>query len=133
MQPPIEFVYPTVEDVFDLYAEIIEISRTSVDDYVLNRSLLESALNRPKTSAYYANADLVDQAATFLWGMVNNHAFNDGNKRIAYGITLSFLRANGWTLQATEDDEFVLMIGIGKHLRLEEVSDWIRRRINPYS
>ncbi len=104
-----------------------------MDDYVLNRSLLESALNRPKTSAYYANADLVDQAATLLWGMVNNHAFNDGNKRIAYGITLSFLRANGWTLQATEDDEFVLMIGIGKHLSLEEVSDWIRRRINPYS
>ena len=104
----------------------------AVPECVLNRSLLESALHRPKSRAHYENADLVDQAATLLWGMVNNHAFSDGNKRIAYGITLTFLRANGWTVEATEDDEFRLMVGVAKSLSLEEVSAWIRRRIVPH-
>ena len=107
--------------MFDLYAEIIEIFRVAVPGCVLNRSLLESALHRPKASAYYENADLVDQAATLLWGMVNNHAFSDGNKRIAYALTLSFLRANGWTIEATEDDEFTLMVGVGNDASLERI------------
>ncbi|CCF83885.1 type II toxin-antitoxin system death-on-curing family toxin [Nitrolancea hollandica] len=68
-----------------------------------------------------------------MWGMVRNHPFQDGNKRVAYAVTLTFLRVNGLTIVATESEEFTLLIDIAQHLTVEQVSEWMRERRADYN
>ncbi|MBN8549892.1 MAG: type II toxin-antitoxin system death-on-curing family toxin, partial [Deltaproteobacteria bacterium] len=46
-----------------------------------DRSLLESALARPKHLHLYEKADLFRLAAAYAFGVIKNHPFIDGNKR----------------------------------------------------
>ncbi len=126
-------IYPTLEDVLIIYAWVVEIDADVALDCVRDWAFLESALLRPEQAAHYAGADLVDQAATLLWGMVRNHPFQDGNKRVAYAVTLTFLRVNGLTIVATESEEFTLLIDIAQHLTVEQVSEWMRERRADYN
>ena len=94
-------------------------------------NLLESALHRPRAAAYYEAATLARQAATLLWGIVENHPFHDGNKRTAWVAMRTFLLANGWTVAATDDEKFDLVIGITQGLGVDEVEGWLGERIAP--
>ena len=47
------------------------------------RDLVEPALARPQNAAIYANADIIGQAATLLFGLIKNHPWLGGNKRTA--------------------------------------------------
>ena len=57
--------------------------------------LLESAIQRAQAAAYYAGADLVEQACVLAVGISQNQPFLDGNKRTALYSLLAFLRLNG--------------------------------------
>jgi len=57
--------------------------------------LLRSALERPINKWQYENADLAVMAAAYAFGLAKNHAFVDGNKRIAFMAMMTFLRKNG--------------------------------------
>ncbi|MNY57225.1 Toxin Doc [compost metagenome] len=70
---------------------------------VKSLSLLESAVNRPRFKAHYEGADLVLQAGALMFGLAKNHAFNDGNKRIAAVATDVFLQENGWEIVCDND------------------------------
>jgi death-on-curing protein len=59
--------------------------------------LLESAVMRPQTAAYYEAADLVRRAALLAIGISQAQAFLDGNKRTAFAAVDVFLRLNGFT------------------------------------
>lgn len=63
-----------------------------------HRSLIESALARPKQSALYENADIVRQSATLCFGLIKNHPWLGGNKRTATHLTEVFLDINGTVL-----------------------------------
>jgi death-on-curing protein len=56
---------------------------------------LESALMRPVNRWHYGETDLAALAAAYGFGLARNHAFIDGNKRIAFVALLLFLRLNG--------------------------------------
>ena len=73
-----------------------------------DKGLLESALFRPQ-SGYYEN--LVEMAAALFESLITNHAFVDGNKRIAFFATDVFLRLNGWKLAVSADDGFTFIVG----------------------
>jgi death-on-curing protein len=70
------------------------------------RQLLESGVMRAQTAAFYAQADLVEQAAALANGITLNHPFLDGNKRSAWIVTTTFLRVNGHPLSDHATDEF---------------------------
>src|SRR5437588_10140576 len=57
--------------------------------------LLRSAIERPPNKWHYEQADLAALAAAYAFGLAKNHAFTDGNKRIAFLTMLAFLRNNG--------------------------------------
>ncbi len=63
---------------------------------LFNEGLLEAALYRPQ-SGYYK--DLLEKAAALLESLAMNHPFVDGNKRIAFFATDTFLRLNGYFLE----------------------------------
>jgi death-on-curing protein len=68
---------------------------------VRDMGLVESALLRPQTGYY---ADVVEEAAALWESLSMNHGFVDGNKRVAFACTETFLDLNGFSLKATEDD-----------------------------
>jgi death-on-curing protein len=66
--------------------------------------LLESAMDRPKNLFAYSNPTLHDLAASYGFGLVKNHPFIDGNKRIGLAAAILFLELNNLKFTATEED-----------------------------
>jgi death-on-curing protein len=60
-----------------------------------DEGLLQSAIERPINKWNYEQADLAALAGAYAFGLAKNHAFVDGNKRIAFMAMMTFLRKNG--------------------------------------
>ena len=67
-----------------------QIDRFGGDSGVRDRGLLESALAMPRASfgGQFVHDDLVAMAGAYLYHLCKNHAFVDGNKRVALAVTL---------------------------------------------
>ncbi len=97
---------------------------------VFDRALIESALARPRQVAAYANADLIAQAATLLYGLVKNHPWTGGNKRTATAVTQLFLRRNNHRIAATPGEILHLVLAVeSDRWRVDEIESWLRQRI----
>ncbi|MDP1560230.1 MAG: type II toxin-antitoxin system death-on-curing family toxin, partial [Pirellulaceae bacterium] len=68
--------------------------------------LLESALAQPQASfdGEYLHHDVFEMAAAYLYHIVLNHPFVDGNKRVALASSLVFLEINGILIEASDDE-----------------------------
>ena len=64
--------------------------------------MLESALARPRNLLAYGNPSLCDLAGCYAFGLVKNHPFVDGNKRIGFAVAVLFLELNGCHFTASE-------------------------------
>lgn len=71
---------------------------------IRDEGLLDSALGRPENLFAYGRPTLFDMAATYAFGLVKNHPFIDGNKRIGFGTATLFLELNGLRFGAAEVD-----------------------------
>jgi len=91
---------------------------------------LESALYRPH-SGYYDR--LSQQAAALMQSLAMNHAFVDGNKRVAFALTAVFLRVNGYRLVVSADaaEAFVVDRLVASHAELSEIEAWLERSMKP--
>ena len=76
---------------------------------VRDEGMLDSALNRPLQKQAYGDPDLCELAAAYLYGIVKNHPFVDGNKRTGLAAADTFLFFNGLGLQA-EDEELIQLV-----------------------
>lgn len=93
--------YLEVDELALLHQELIELYGGTPG--IKSMSLLDSAANRPRFKGHYEGADLVTQAAALMFGLAKNHAFHDGNKRIAAAATSVFLRLKGLRLTCAND------------------------------
>ena len=64
--------------------------------------MLDSALGRPQHRFAYGQPTLFDLAASYAFGLVKNHPFVDGNKRIGFATAVLFLELNGLRFTAPE-------------------------------
>ena len=93
-----------------------------------DKDLLESALARAKQKfSYEQDCTICDLAAAINYGLAKNHAFVDGNKRIALTLGLVFLEINGLTFEAPEADATVTfeLLAAGK-IGEEELRQWFQ-------
>jgi death-on-curing protein len=92
---PEECFHLTVEIVREIHAEAI--GRFGGSDGVREMALLESAVAAPQASFGGSSPyqDIVEVAAAYLFYLCKNHPFVDGNKRVALGACVLFLRLNG--------------------------------------
>lgn len=119
-----ETLFLTLEELFDLHRQLIE--RFGGADGVRDPGLLESALTRPR-SGYYSS--LSEQAAALMQSLAGNHAFVDGNKRVAFAATAVFLRMNGCRLEvgADEAERFLIDEVIVARTDVTMIAQWIER------
>ena len=116
-----------LEDILEFHAELEE-SDIPVEDGVRDMALLESAVNAPFQT--FGGQDLFpsiyEKAARLLYGIANNHAFVDGNKRTAVHAMEVFLIMNRVSLDYTIDEMEVMVIGIADNtLTYEDAAQWI--------
>lgn len=119
-------VFLTLAEVLALHRDLIR--RFGGNGGVRDPGLLESALARPR-SGYYETLSL--QAAALFQSLCQNHAFVDGNKRVAFSATAVFLRVNGHRLVVSADDaeRFVIDRAIVGRAELDEIATWLERHL----
>lgn len=72
---------------------------------VRDQGLLESAIARPRQHyAYASSPGVVEMAALYTAGIVQNHPFVDGNKRTGFVVGVLFLELHGFDFKASEPD-----------------------------
>jgi death on curing protein len=91
--------------------------------------LIESALARPRNRHLYEpESDLATLAAAYLFGLVKNHGYIDGNKRVGFAAAATFLLLNGLRLTAPEADAYDVVIGIAEgRLGESDLAGWFRQ------
>lgn len=116
----------TLDEILVLHERVID--RFGGSPGVRDLGLVESALYRPR-SGYYD--DLVAMAAALFESLLMNHAFLDGNKRVAFFAADVFLRMNGWRIEAgaARAHDFIT-VGLEKGtIDREALDGWLRRQI----
>ncbi len=94
---------------------------------VRDRGLLESALARPRNLSAYEKAPAFALASSYAFGLVKNHPFVDGNKRIGFAVCVLFLQLNGWRFEAEEADAAVQTLGLAAGAVSEpEYAAWLK-------
>lgn len=119
-------LYPTFEET--LYLHRLLIDKFGGQHGVRDLGLLESALLRPR-SGYYETLSL--QAAALFHSLLLNHCFLDGNKRIAFALTATFLRLNGYALKVKEIEAEDLIVKdiIEQKASAHDIATWIEDRL----
>ena len=82
---------------------------------IRDEGLLESALDKPKNLYFYGDPDLYDLAVAYISGLVQNHPFIDGNKRIGFLVGYIFLARNGKELIADEAEAAQIILDLASH------------------
>jgi death-on-curing protein len=94
-----------------------------------DETALESALARPKQKWHYAqDADIPALAAAYGFGLVKNHPYRDGNKRIGLLAMVTFLGLNGQTFDATDEEVVAEIIALADgRVSEDELAAWVRK------
>lgn len=122
-------------------AEVMEIHQDQIRRYggspgVRDLGLLQSAVAMPAAAfgGQYLHADLCEMAAAYLFHLVQNHPFVDGNKRVGAVACDVFLALNGLCLQAGEDEfeQLVMTVACGEKSK-SAVAEFLRANTAPQS
>jgi death on curing protein len=97
--------------VFLTLDDVLESHLNQIDTYggshgIRDIGLLESAIAQPEASfgGQYLHADIFEMAAAYIYHLVMNHPFVDGNKRAGLEAALIFLEINNENLSASDEE-----------------------------
>ncbi|MBT8093058.1 MAG: type II toxin-antitoxin system death-on-curing family toxin [Gammaproteobacteria bacterium] len=119
-------LFLSVEEAIAIHERLIE--RFAGSPGIRDKGLLESALFRPQTGYY---EDIAELAAALFESLILNHAFVDGNKRVAFFVTDTFLRLNGWKLLVEAESAHAFIVGMLERgdCSYDRLLPWIRESI----
>lgn len=118
--------YPSLDEALELHRLLLEHFGGAAG--VRDMGLLESALFRPQTGYY---KDVVQMAAALMESLIINHPFVDGNKRVAFFLTDTFLRTNGWKIKVRPKagHRFIMDVITSGENRLTKLAHWIKMHL----
>ena len=102
----------TLDEVLAIHAH--QIARYGGSPGIRDRGLLESALAMPEATYgdELLHPTLHEQAAAYLFHLVKNHPFVDGNKRVGLATCLAFLGLSDVRVRATDDELVDLVLAV---------------------
>jgi death-on-curing protein len=99
---------------------------------IRDEGLLDSALSKPENLFAYGTPSVFELAASYGFGLVKNHSFIDGNKRIGFVVAVVFLQLNCWRLEASEVDATLRTLALAAgELSEAEFAEWLRAHSRP--
>jgi death-on-curing protein len=96
-------LFLTLDEVLESHAE--QVATYGGGDGIRDVGLLESAIAQPQAmfGGQFLHADIFKMAAAYLFHLVKNHPFIDGNKRVGLEVSLLFLEKNGYSVETTDE------------------------------
>ena len=95
---------------------------------IRDEGLLDSALGKPENLFAYGKPAFFDLAASYGFGLVKNHPFIDGNKRVGFTVAVVFLELNGFHFHATEAEAAVRTLALAAGEMSEaEYAAWLKK------
>ena len=113
---------------FLTFADVVEIHEYQIENFggasgLRDIELLKSAIGMPESTfgGVFLHPTICEMAAAYLYHLVENHPFVDGNKRVGAMAALVFLDINNVDFDAPEElfTEMVLKVASGKMLKAE--------------
>lgn len=114
--------------------DILESHQNQIETYgggqgIRDIGLLESAIAQPEAcfGGQFLHADVFEMAAAYLYHLVMNHPFVDGNKRVGLEAALIFLEVNDQRLNASDEElvDIVLKTTMGQ-VGKPEIAEFFR-------
>lgn len=122
--------YLTVTEILETYQRVMRQSGGLMG--VRDFGALESAVAQPymtfdKKELY---PSLVEKAAALGFSLIQNHPFIDGNKRTGHAAMAMFLSINGFTINASIDEQVEIILSVASgNLNREGFTKWLASRI----
>ena len=115
--------FPTPSEAVAMHARLIE--AFGAPPGPRDPGALEAALMRPQLGYY---RDLVEEAAALLESLANHHPFLDGNKRVAFFVTDTFLRMNGHRIECDSEAAHAFFVHLfeTRAFRFDRLEPWLR-------
>ena len=116
-----------IKDILVFHKKIIQ--QTGGSDGIRDIGLIESALNRALATfdGYDLYKEIEDKISVITYGLIKNHGFVDGNKRVGVSVMLLLLRLNGINIRYTQDELVKLGLDIaGGSITEKEIKQWIK-------
>ncbi|MDI6803792.1 MAG: type II toxin-antitoxin system death-on-curing family toxin [Bacteroidota bacterium] len=95
---------------------------------IRDKNLLDSALAQPRITigGKYLQKTIFHKAAAYGFHICKNHAFVDGNKRVAFVLMDIFLQKNGWEIIADETSAYEMMINLASSkMNKAQLAKWL--------
>ena len=116
--------------------QVLRLHRSMIENYsgldgTRDMALLRSAIAMSQTaySGHYLHEGLHAMAAAYLYHIVRNHPFIDGNKRTGVAVALVFLAMNGIEVDADEDGLVTITLSVAEGCaEKDEVAEFFRSR-----
>jgi len=118
----------TIDELSAMHQKLIDEFGGSLG--LRDKGALESALMRPQIGYYQ---DIIEESAAFMESLAMNHPFVDGNKRIAFFATDTFLRLNGYYIDCDNDEAHAYFIKLFEMnaFRFGNLVEWLREKVEP--
>ena len=117
----------TLDDVQFIHRD--QTTRYGGDPGIRDRNLLDSAMAQPHASfgAEFLHAFPFEMAAAYLFHIVRNHPFLDGNKRTGFMMGAGFLERNGYEFLASETEVVIRTLALAAGEMTEAAyADWLQ-------
>jgi death-on-curing protein len=109
-----------------------QIDEHGVSTGVRDPVLLASSLARPQNAAAHGAPDIPELAALYALGVIKNHPFVDGNKRVGTVILEVFLEDNKYTLFASDEELLNAVIALAAgDISEQKFISWVRAHARP--
>ncbi len=124
-------VFLSVAAVEAIHKEQIELFGGA--DGLRDAGLLESAVMRAEFKAKFdGDASLAAIAASLGYGLIKNHAFVDGNKRVGLAAIVALLKLNGFMVKAPQAEKIAMVWhAAASEISEEEFAAWVERSVVP--
>jgi death on curing protein len=128
-----------MDPIFLDMSEVLEIHKDQVhryggDEGIRDVDLLQSALGMPMATfaGEFLHTDFYEMAAAYLFRLVKNHPFVDGNKRVGTVSTVVFLGFNGYELDISNKalEKLVLEVTTGQ-MDKAEIAVFLKAHCRP--
>lgn len=118
--------FPTLSEIIAIHAALI--AESGGNSSIRDKAALASALMRPQLGYYEG---LVQESAAMMESLANNHPFMDGNKRVAFVVTDTFLRMNGHFIDCESEAayEFFMRLFESGSFRYAALEPWLNKHV----
>ncbi|CAH1215924.1 hypothetical protein PAECIP111893_04057 [Paenibacillus plantiphilus] len=112
-----EIRYLSVQEVIAIHVAMIQKYSPSEHVGVKESGLLESAVLRPRSSAFGDDSypSLFDKATAYFESLGMNHPFQNANKRTAFASLVIFLQLNGYRFVMNQQDAEDMTVDMVNH------------------